>query len=245
MSTDEHGARGVYEVWHRQLGVDAETNTPWHQMLKVSLGRAADLAAQRVLEIGCGRGGLALWLASQQPAPALVVATDFACSAVGQGRAAAIDRGVAGLSWVTGDIEKLPYPDDTFDVAISCETIEHVPDPQRALRELARVLRPGGQLCLTAPNYLGTLGLYRLYLRVRGRRFTEEGQPINHCLVLPRTCAWVRRAGFKILAIKTSGYYLLLPRRSPIDLPRLGRPRWLMRWFGQHSLIIGVKAPAE
>ncbi len=63
---------------------------------------------------------------------------------------------------------------------------------------LALVLKPGGRRFSTTPNYLGFFGLYRGYLRVRGRRYTEEGQPIDPVMVLPLTLRWVRQAGLQI-----------------------------------------------
>jgi SAM-dependent methyltransferase len=50
-----------------------------------------------------------------------------------------------------GDMAQLPYPDDTLDLVISSEVIEHAPDPQRVMREIARVLSPNGKLILTIP----------------------------------------------------------------------------------------------
>ena len=89
------------------------------------------------------------------------------------------------MKWETGDIQAIAHPAASFDTVFSCETIEHVPDPRQAIRELARVLCPGGRLFLTCPNYLGLMGLYRGYLRLTGRRYREEGQPINQFLILP------------------------------------------------------------
>jgi 2-polyprenyl-3-methyl-5-hydroxy-6-metoxy-1,4-benzoquinol methylase len=55
---------------------------------------------------------------------------------------------------VIGSILDLPFKDRTFDVVMSTEVIEHTPDPERAVRELSRVVRPGGVLVLTSPNRL-------------------------------------------------------------------------------------------
>lgn len=53
---------------------------------------------------------------------------------------------------VVGDLLALPFPADSFDVVICSEVIEHTTDPEHAVRELARVLRPDGILVVTVPN---------------------------------------------------------------------------------------------
>lgn len=235
-------SRQAYETWHERLDVDAETETPWHRLVKARLDPARDLAGKRVLEIGCGRGGFACWLATSEPhAPAEVVAADFAETAVAKGKAFAARRGLSGITWEVADIQALEHADATFDTVVSCETVEHVHDPRRALRELARVLKPGGRLLLTAPNYLGTMGLYRGYMRLTGRRYTEEGQPINNFLLLPRVRAWVTAAGLRVSEVDGVGHYLPFPRRPPIEVPLLNEPRMLTRWFGLHSLVVAEK----
>ncbi len=55
---------------------------------------------------------------------------------------------------VVGSLMDIPFADGTFDVVMSTEVIEHTPDPQRALRELARVVKPGGTLIVTTPGRL-------------------------------------------------------------------------------------------
>jgi ubiquinone/menaquinone biosynthesis C-methylase UbiE len=243
MSTDT--ARTLYDAWHDRYPVDADTNTPWHRLVRTHLDPARDLAGRRVFEIGCGRGGFACWMAGGVTASGKVIAADFSGTAVDKARAFADRQGVRGVSWEVGDIQRIAHPDSSFDTVVSCETIEHVPDPRRAVDELARVLRPGGRLFLTAPNYLGTMGLYRIYLRLRGRRYTEEGQPINNALLLPLTRSWVARAGLRVLFTAAVGQYLPVPGRPPITLNRLEQPHGVLHWFALHSLIVAEKPCAS
>ena len=55
---------------------------------------------------------------------------------------------------VNGDATQLPFADESFDKVIAAEVMEHVPDDVGALRELTRVLRPGGVLAVTVPRWL-------------------------------------------------------------------------------------------
>jgi 2-polyprenyl-3-methyl-5-hydroxy-6-metoxy-1,4-benzoquinol methylase len=231
----------AYDTWHAQFAVDSNTDTPWHTLVKAHLSLTQDVAGKRVLEIGCGRGGFACWLARQPERPAGIVAADFSAVAVEMGRAFAQERGLTGITWQTGDIQAIAEDEASFDTVISCETIEHVPDPKKALAELARVLKPGGRLLLTTPNYLGMMGIYRGYRRLTGRPYTEEGQPINNFMLLPRTRAWIVHSGLRVTAVDAVGHYLPFPGRPPIELPLFNNPRILMRWFALHSLVVAQK----
>ncbi len=53
---------------------------------------------------------------------------------------------------VVGDVTDLKFPDGSFDCIISTEVIEHTPDPKKAIKEMARVIKKGGVLALTVPN---------------------------------------------------------------------------------------------
>lgn len=242
MNEPQQGTREAYEAWHQRFPVDRESDSPWHRLVKKHLSLADDVDGRRVLEIGCGRGGFSLWLLAQQPTATILVAADFSSTALTKARDfVAAQREGTPARWVMENIEHLPHPTGSFDTVISCETIEHVPHPRQAIAELARVLRPGGRLFLTTPNYLGPMGLYRIYLRARGRRFTEEGQPLNQVMLLPRTCAWVRAAGLRIVHVDSTGHYIPFPGRPPIEVPALGHPRRLMRWFALHPVIVALK----
>jgi ubiquinone/menaquinone biosynthesis C-methylase UbiE len=233
-------AREAYDEWHSQYDLEEDATSPWHHLVRAHVDIARDLDGHRVLDVGCGRGGLTAWIA-RSSRPTRHLAMDFSKVAVEKGRAMAAQACLSRNEWKFGDIQNIPCADASIDTAFSCETIEHVPDPPRAVRELARVLRPGGLLFLTTPNYMGTMGLYRGYLRLRGRRFTEVGQPINHFTMLPRTIRWVNRAGLEVLATDAIGHYLPFPGRPPIRLTWLDEPRPLMHWLAHHSFVLGRK----
>jgi len=231
-------ARSAYETWHLGHDVDREVATPWHRLLLRHIDAARDLADRTVMEIACGRGGLARLLAGGRHRPKRLVAADFSQAAVGKGRACGV--GIPRLTWSVTDLQAVAFRSATFDTVVSCESIEHVERPMTALQELCRVLRPGGRLYLTTPNYLGPLGAYRCYARLLGRPYTEGGQPINHFMLLPRTCAWLRRAGFRVLRVDGIGHYVPWPGRLPLEWQGLDDVAFL-RWMALHSLVVAER----
>ena len=91
---------------------------------------------RRVLEVGCGTGGFAERLAGALP-DATVVATDQSPRFVELTAARGVEARVA-------DVQELPFEDDSFDAVCAMWMLYHVPDLDRGLAELRRVLRPGG-----------------------------------------------------------------------------------------------------
>lgn len=231
-------SRKRYEAWHAALPVDLAVEAPWHLLVLAHLNPTDDLQDRDVLELACGRGGFARHLVTLAR-PRRLVAEDFATAAVRMGHAAGTR--LRGLHWVGGDAQALPHPDASFDTIISCETIEHVPDPGQAVREFARVLRPGGRLFLTTPNYLGGFGVYRLYRWATRRPYTEEGQPINHVMHWFRIVRALRRAGLRARVLDGIGHYLPIPRRAPLRLLTLDGMRWLTRWTALHAFVLAEK----
>ena len=231
-----------YNVWHDVHAIDEGAGTPWHTLLKKHLHLERDVQGKAILEIGCGRGGFSCWLAQQSARTSRHVAADLSEVAIRKARAHAEENRLEHVEWEVADIQRLSYGSQMFDTIFSLETVEHVSDPVAAIRELIRVLRPDGTLFLTVPNYLGTFGLYRCYLRLCGRTFTEEGQPINHALILPQVLRWLRQEGMVIERVDAEGHYLLLPVLGAMRLPFLDSFRPLLKWFALHSFIRARKA---
>lgn len=96
-----------------------------------------------VLEVGCGTGRFSTEIARRG---ARLTVLD-----IGFGLVSDTSKRTHSLG-TTGSACKLPFSDSSFDFVISSECIEHTPSPQESIREMARVCRPGGTLCLTTPN---------------------------------------------------------------------------------------------
>ncbi|MFZ6182436.1 class I SAM-dependent methyltransferase [Nannocystis pusilla] len=112
-----------------------------HPYARDAIALAAPAADARVLDVACGPGTLALLVA---PEVAHVAALDFAAAMIDRLRERA-DRAGIEVDARVGDGQDLPWPDAGFDAAFSMFGLIFFPDPARGLRELHRVLRPGGR----------------------------------------------------------------------------------------------------
>lgn len=99
----------------------------------------------RILDAGCGTGALLDRL--QRRSDAEVYGLDFS----GQALAYTRQRGHDHL--VQADLTRLPFPDGTFDVITALDVVEHIREDEGALREVHRVLRPGGVLLVSVPAF--------------------------------------------------------------------------------------------
>ncbi|MDT5216081.1 MAG: hypothetical protein QOK18_4320 [Mycobacterium sp.] len=127
-------------------------------MLTVDFDRLEVGAGTSVIDVGCGAGRHS-FEAFRRGAD--VVAFDMDAAELNDVDAilqAMQDQGEAPASAkaeaVKGDALDLPYEDGSFDCVIASEILEHVPEDDRAIEELVRVLRPGGRLAVTVPRWL-------------------------------------------------------------------------------------------
>jgi demethylmenaquinone methyltransferase/2-methoxy-6-polyprenyl-1,4-benzoquinol methylase len=112
--------------------------------------RAAGVrAGDVVLDVACGTGDLTRAFARARPAPGRVIGLDFTQEmldiAEEKRRRSPLD---AGITYLRGDAQNLPFPPASIDVLSIAFGIRNVGDPASALREFHRVLRPGGRLVI-------------------------------------------------------------------------------------------------
>jgi len=140
----------VYDAMNRTMtaGLDGR----WRRLAAETVVRPGD----RVLDAACGTGDLAL---AALRAGGVVTGVDFSERMLERAR-----RKSSDVEWVQGDVLELPFEDAAFDAATIGFGIRNVGDVDAALRELARVVRPGGRLAileLTTPR-----GRLRPFFRV-------------------------------------------------------------------------------
>jgi len=161
-----------------------------------------------VLDVGCGEGYLLRKAARRAlarrappdggpsgPIRVLALGVDLDDSRLRASRDGPADScrsGQSPIELAVADGQRLPFADASFDRIICTETLEHVADTQLTLRELARVLRPGGRLAVSVPHLLCEAILYRL---IRGHLEFPGG---HRRVFTPRTLARaLARAGLQ------------------------------------------------
>jgi ubiquinone/menaquinone biosynthesis C-methylase UbiE len=126
---DEESGHGLFSEEQREA---------WHLLLSRLVGRAP----QRALDVGCGTGFLALRLAELGHT---VAGVDLSQQMIEQARAKAKQAGLP-IEFRVGDAVELDSADQTYDLVVARHVIWNLPDPERAVAEWLRVLRPGGRL---------------------------------------------------------------------------------------------------
>ena len=133
-----------HEPGHREPG----SSTAVGSIVTYRLGKLAELGlvTGAWLDCGCADGGYSEALLDAGAGH--VTGIDPEAERIDAARA----RTRPGLEFAVGGAEELPWPDDTFDGVLLNEVLEHVDDESATLREIRRVLRPGGHLALFSPN---------------------------------------------------------------------------------------------
>jgi len=153
---------------------------------RLSLGRSHDVLYRMVAtlldarhaggdlaDVGCGRGDL--WR---------VLQSRFRrCSALDAVRYDGLPEDVE-FHLANFDGDRLPLADASVDAAVAVEVIEHLENPRAFVRELTRIVRPGGWVVVTTPNQLSALSLLTLLLKGRFSAFQDRDYPAHRTALL-------------------------------------------------------------
>jgi ubiquinone/menaquinone biosynthesis C-methylase UbiE len=172
--------------------------TPLGRFYRVRLSHMLRLLAPvpggSLLDVGCGTGQMLHFLAERRPDDFELTGVDQSESMIEQARSVAGE----GPSLVVGQAEHLPFGDGTFDVAIAMGVYEYVRNVDDALRELSRVIRPGGFAIVTMLNFRSPRRLWHslVYERINLLRGGVES-PIVSRLDERRLCGMLAAAGLQ------------------------------------------------
>ena len=223
-------------------------NVTWVDDLDLRLSTIADIVMasppHRLLDLGCGSGVLLDALSARLAADACLVGMD-----------AVPPPADACWSTVTGDITgRLPFQDNSFDVVVAGEVIEHVPHPDLLLREIRRILTSRGRLVLSTPNIVAwanrvlvPLGIQPLFTETSSQvhlgrrwRFLGQGNQVQgHLKVFSHRALReiLERTGFRIVDMRG------MPAEFPSPIDRFDRFCARFPSIASDLLVVAEQAP--
>jgi ubiquinone/menaquinone biosynthesis C-methylase UbiE len=121
----------------------------WERVGRRTVARLGLRAGDSVLDVGCGTGASALPAAQIVGPHGFVLGVDLSARLIDRARAKTLTRGLTNIEFRLADMTELGYPDSHFDAVVSVFSIFFVPDMEGLVRELWRMVRPGGKLAVT------------------------------------------------------------------------------------------------
>lgn len=236
-------------------------------MLTVDFAQFPISPGDRVLDLGCGGGRHAFELYRRG---AHVVAFDHDADELAGVETMFRAMDAAGepaegatATVVQGDVLALPFPDASFDAVIAAEVLEHIPDDERAMAEIARIVRPGGRVAVTVPRWWpeqicwalssdyhevpgGHIRIYRgdqVTSRLAATGLEPRGQHHAHALHSPY---WWLNCALGRESLPSKAWHRLLVW-DIMKAPTLTRTaeRWLNPLMGKSLVVYADKPTAE
>ena len=137
------------------------------------LKHMGDINGKRLLDLGCGAGENSVYFAKKG---AHCVAADYSPGMVEVAQKLAAANGVQ-IEGCTANAMALEFPDNTFDIVYASNLLHHLPDPKACIREMHRVLKPGGKACFWDP--LKHNPVINVYRRIATSVRTEDEMPLD------------------------------------------------------------------
>jgi len=226
------GLPDTYAEWRRST-IGRITDALEERLL---LDRISPARGLRILDVGCGDGVLATRLAQ---GGARVTGLDASADMLAAARSRAKAAGVE-LNLVEGDAGNLPLSAGHFDAVVSVATLCFIDDPRRSIREMVRVLKPGGRLIL---GELGRWNLWAAQRRVKGWLGADLWRTA-HFRSRTDLLALATEAGLKDATVNGAVFYpplgLAAKAMAPMD-PWIGRRTSV----GAAFLVLSATKPLE
>jgi len=189
-----------YDAHYQQI-----QTTEWVCWYKFSVPHLKRILSpqSKLVELGCGQGPLLRHLAREKLLPEEnIYGMDQSGTAVDF-----LKRALPNAHVETGDIYRLPYPKDSFDVCLLMETIEHLEEPGPALEQIIKVLKPGGTLLVSYPNFARPdWRIFRWLAEALKKPQWVVLQPIDKIYRVSQVIRVVGKAGFQFEQGIGSGY---------------------------------------
>lgn len=112
------------------------------------------VAGATLLDVGCGPGTITIDMAARV-APGTVIGIDAGADVIEKATAAGAASGLDNVSFAVGNCYSLDFPDDSFDIVHAHQVLQHLTDPVAALKEMRRVVKPGGVVAVRDADYHG------------------------------------------------------------------------------------------
>ncbi|MEQ9669836.1 class I SAM-dependent methyltransferase [Coleofasciculus sp. G2-EDA-02] len=170
--------RQFHDTWAAAIDVDGirvadyfeACTAPENRFILQQLG---DIRGKRLLDLGCGAGENSVYFAQKG---SNCVAADYSPGMVEVALKLAAANGVK-IEGHTANAMALDFADNTFDIVYASNLLHHIPDPKIALREMHRILKPGGKACFWDP--LKHNPVINVYRRMATEVRTDDEMPLD------------------------------------------------------------------
>jgi ubiquinone biosynthesis O-methyltransferase len=199
-----------------------------------------------ILDVGCGTARDLIELVKTG---CKCIGIDFSGKMIEESRKELSKNGITAVELETGDATNLMFPDRMFDKVFASEVLEHIPDYNRAISEMARVLKPSGCLVITTPNRRSIYGFDRYVIREKLLK-RKWPHPYDSWKTFDELASALNSNGFTITSFSGVCYIpgSLVPRCIPKIIKKLlvtvgGTLEGLLsKMFPKNGYILAIKA---